>query len=147
MYTNMAESEVECFNGVPEVICVQSHTTTYMSRHNSRWLARHVPPPSNNPINARALSLSHRLSLFSEVSYSSLAAFSFRASRSFITRRSRRRALPSLNLKKKRDCSHSILSLLFTSTNYPSILINSLNVSSTYVLMKNKNEKTLFSFT
>ena len=24
--------------GVPEVICAQRHTTTCMSRHNSRWL-------------------------------------------------------------------------------------------------------------
>ena len=53
--------------GVPEVICAQSHTTTCMSRHNSRWLARLVP--HNNPINACALSLGPRLSLFSEVSY------------------------------------------------------------------------------
>ena len=48
--------------GVPEVICAQRHTTTCMSRHNSRWLL-------NDPINARALSLGPRLSLFSEVGY------------------------------------------------------------------------------
>ena len=59
--------------GVPEVICAQRHTTTCMSRHNSRWLltltAPPPPPPPNDPINARALSLGPRLSLFSEVGY------------------------------------------------------------------------------
>ena len=76
--------------GVPEVICAQRHTTTCMSRHNSRWLLTltptpcslwllltltHTPPPTppppppKDPINARALSLGPRLSLFSEVGY------------------------------------------------------------------------------
>ena len=59
--------------GVPEVICAQRHTTTCMSRHNSRWLLTLTPPPPppppNDPINARALSLGPRLSLFSEVGY------------------------------------------------------------------------------
>ena len=52
--------------GVPEVICAQRHKTSYMSPHNSRWLLDLSPP--NNPINARALSLGTRRSLFSEVS-------------------------------------------------------------------------------
>ena len=52
--------------GVPEVICAQRHKTNYMSPHNSRWLLDLSPP--NNPINARALSLGTRRSLFSEVS-------------------------------------------------------------------------------
>jgi len=47
-------------------------------------------------------------------------------------------ALPSLNLKKTRDWSQSILSRSFTSTNYSGILVNSLNYSSIYVLIKKK---------
>ena len=62
----MAESEVECFRGVAEVICTQRHTTSCMSRHNSRWMLDLSP---KNPINVRALSLGPRLSLFSGVSY------------------------------------------------------------------------------
>ena len=46
-------------------------------------------------------------------------------------------ALPSLNLKKTRDWSQSILSQSFTSTNYSGILVNSLNYSSVYMLRKN----------
>ena len=57
----------KCQLRVPEVICAQSHTTTCLSRHNSRWLLDLSPP--NNPLNARALSVGPRLSLFSEVSY------------------------------------------------------------------------------
>ena len=37
MLTNMAESEVECFRGVPEVIW---HTTTCMARHNGEGKRR-----------------------------------------------------------------------------------------------------------
>ena len=60
--------------GVPEVICAQRPTTTCMSRHWSRGRLDLSPPPpphspANNPINARALIMSPRLSLFSEVSY------------------------------------------------------------------------------
>ena len=64
---------IECqTKGVSEVICAQGHSTTYMPRHNIKWLLALPPPPapSDNPINTRALSLGPRLSLFSEVDYS-----------------------------------------------------------------------------
>ena len=66
--------------GVPEVICAQKHTTTCVSRHNSRWLLDFSP--QKNPINARALSLGPKLSLFSEVSYCRIALTSQRLTRS-----------------------------------------------------------------
>ena len=63
---------IECqTRGVSEVICAQRHSTTYMPRHNIKWLlALSLPPPPDNPINTRALSLGPRLSLFPEVDYS-----------------------------------------------------------------------------
>ena len=59
---------IECqTRGIPEVTCAQRDTTACMPSHNTRWLLIFVPP--NNPINTRALSFGHRLSLFSEVGY------------------------------------------------------------------------------
>ena len=54
--------------GVPQAICAQRRTTTCMSHHIKFKVAARLVPP-NDPINACALSLGPRLSLFSGVSY------------------------------------------------------------------------------
>ena len=54
--------------GVPQAIFAQRHTTTCMSHHIKFKVAAWLVPP-NDPINACALSLGPRLSLFSEVNY------------------------------------------------------------------------------
>ena len=55
--------------GVPEVICAQRHTTTCMSRHNSRWLLTLTPPAAERSHKCARAQLGPRLSLFSEVGY------------------------------------------------------------------------------